>query len=60
MVFYVSGDREEELLIKALFAALATCIDPDRYERLRKMLARALTCREKQGKRKSRYRKDSD
>ena len=60
MVFYVSGDREAELLIKALSAALATCTDADRYERLQKMLARALTCREKQGKRKAATRKDSD
>lgn len=60
MVFYVSGDREEELLIKALSAALAESIDPDRYERLRKMLARALTCRERQGQKKSRHSKSDD
>ena len=60
MVFYVSGDREEELLIKALSAALATTTDRDHYERLRKMLARALTCRERQGQKKSRYSKSSD
>ena len=60
MVFYVSGDREEEALIKALAAALAVCIDRDQYERLHKMLARALICREMQGKRKAATRKDSD
>ena len=60
MVFYVSGDREAELLIKALSAALATCTDADRYERLQKMVARALTCREKQGQKKSRHSKSDD
>lgn len=60
MVFYVSGDREEELLIKAISAALAATTDRDQYERLRKMLARALTCRERQGQKKSRHSKSDD
>ena len=60
MVFYVSGEHEEELLVKAIAAALAATTNRDHYERLRKMLARALTCREKQGKKKSRYSKSSD
>ena len=60
MVFYVSGDREEEILIKSLASSLATTNDRDEYEWLRKMVARALTCREKQGQKKSRHSKSDD
>ncbi len=60
MVFFVLGDREEEILIKSLASSLATTNERDQYERLRKMLARALTCREMQGKRKAAIPKDSD
>ena len=49
MVFFVSGYREENLLQRALAMLLVQTVNPDEYERLAKMLARALTCIEKQG-----------
>lgn len=50
MVYFVSGWREEELLQKALAAYFVNASNPDESARLAKMLSRALTCIEKQGK----------
>lgn len=62
MVFFVSGSREENLLQRALAMLLVQTVNPDEYERLAKMLARALTCMVKQGqgKKKAATPKDSD
>ena len=58
MVYFVSGPREEALLQKALAKAFAESTNPDESERLAKMLARALTCMEMQGKKKATQKRD--
>ena len=60
MVYFVSGWREEELLQTALAKAFAECTNPDEKARLAKMLARALDCKQLQGKKKATDRKARD